>query len=236
MLTPSRRQNPRMKKIVYYILTSIMNRDWLIKLLTNEQEKELLRFRDQGYLFDIGWTNSMLTGNVVDRFNKPLPWVTYPFIEFITPRLNKSMHMFEYGSGNSTLFYSDKVASVVSVEHNMSWFEKVKGELPINAKLFYCELAAGGEYSKFAFSQNEKFDIVVVDGRDRVNCCINGVKALNDQGVLVLDDSEREKYTLGVKFFKDSGFKSVEFWGTAPVINYLKCTTIFYREGNCLGL
>jgi hypothetical protein len=225
-----------MERIVYFILTTLMKREWLIELLSNKQEKALLELKNQGYLFDLGWTNSIVTKNVSDRFNKPIPWSTYPFIQFITPRLNKSLQLFEFGSGSSTFFYADKVAFVESVEHDIAWYEKAKGGLPENAQLFFCELSPNGDYSKYASGRHKKYDMIIVDGRDRVNCCINNLNALKDDGVIILDDSERERYITGVQFLKERGFKSVEFWGTAAVINYLRCTTIFYRENNWMQL
>ncbi len=60
--------------------------------------------------------------------------------------------------------------------------------------------------------------------------------ALNNSGVIILDDSEREKYTGAHTFFAEQGFRKIDFWGTAPAIDYLKCTTIFYRPGNVFDI
>ncbi len=213
-----------------------MKREWLIGLLSNEEEKELLEFKKQGYLYDIGWTKSIVTHTIVDKDNQPLPWVSYPFIHFIAGRLNKQLHIFEFGSGNSTLYYADKAAAVNSVEHDKFWFDKIKSTMPANVNLFYCDLVPGGDYCKYALTTNKQFDLIIVDGRDRVNCCIKSIASLKPNGVVVLDDSEREKYKVGIDFLMEQGFKKIDFWGTAPSVSYLKCTTIFYRDGNCLGL
>lgn len=225
-----------MKKVIYYILTTLMKREWLLKLLTNKQEKALLEFMHRGYLYDIGWINSINTGTIVDKNDNPLPWVSYPFIQFIEPRLNKQIKLFEFGSGNSTLYYARKVAAVTSVEHHAGWYEKIEANMPANVQLFFCDLQPGGEYCHFALKQRAKYDIIIVDGRDRVNCCLNSIGALNENGIVVLDDSEREKYAEAHTFLQQNGFKQIDFWGTAPAVDYLKCTTIFYRAGNCLGI
>ena len=101
-----------MKKAVYYILTFLMKREWLISILADKEEKILIALKKEGYLYDIGWMQSMLTGKIVDRQNKPLPWLTYPFIEFIDNRLNSNLDVFEFGSGNSTFYYAAKTHSV----------------------------------------------------------------------------------------------------------------------------
>lgn len=225
-----------LNKAVYKILTSLADREKLLFMLANKEEKELLGFKKGGYLFDIGWTNSIISGNIVDKSNNPIPWVTYPFIEFIGERLNNTIELFEFGCGNSTLYYAPKVARVTSVEHDRPWFDKIESSMPANVKLFFCELVYGEEYSKFAANTNDKYDVIIVDGRDRVNCCINSVAALKAGGIVVLDDSERPQYKAAHDFFKSNGFKKLDFWGTAPAVNYLKCTSVFYRDNNCLEI
>jgi len=224
------------RKVIYNVLTLFMDREKLIFLLANDEEKTLLGFKRGGYLYDIGWTKSIITGNVTDASNNPLPWVTYPFIEFIAQRLTHTMDVFEFGSGNSTLYYAGRAASVYSVENDRLWFDKIKNTMPENVKLFYCELEDGGDYCKYAEKTDKKYDLVIVDGRDRVNCCINGIAALKPAGVIMLDDAERKEYNKGINFLGNNGFKRLDFWGTAPTINYLKCTTLFYKTNNCLGI
>jgi hypothetical protein len=225
-----------MKKVIYHILTFLMDREKLLSILTRKEEKELLAFTKEGYLYDTGWTNSMVGRQVVDRENKPLPWVTYPFISFIAPLLQPEFNVFEFGSGNSTLFYAERTAAVDSVEHDEAWYEKMKAVMPVNVNLFYCALVKGGDYCRYASETGKTYDLVMVDGRDRVNCIKNSISCLTPGGVLILDDSERDKYAAGVSFLKDAGFKKIDFWGMAPAVNYQKCTSVFYRGNNCLGI
>ena len=213
-----------------------MKREKLINLLSDKEEKALIEFKKSGYLYDIGWINSLSTGTIINKDGSPLPWVTYPFIHFIDKRLQSSFDIFEFGSGNSTLYYADRVASVQCVENNEFWYDKIKSTMPINVQLYYCELVYGGEYCRYAATMSNKYDMIIVDGRDRVNCCINNLSALKPTGVVILDDSERKQYTAGIDFLTENGFKRLDFWGTAPTVNYLKCTTIFYRSNNCLGI
>lgn len=39
------------------------------------------------------------------------------------------MHVFEYGSGGSTLFWASRVSSVISVEHDRDWYQKLRPQL-----------------------------------------------------------------------------------------------------------
>lgn len=198
--------------------------------------KALLSYGHKGYLAKIGWFNSFDSQQAVDGNNDPLPWVTYSFIDFIKTRLNKDLTIFEYGSGNSTLFYAKHVKRVVSVEHDEAWYNKIVTGKPENAEMIFTKLEKGGEYSNKAASLKEKFDIIIVDGRDRVNCCLNCLTALNPGGVVILDDAHRKDYEKGKIFLKEAGFKELPFTGIAPGLFYLKSTTVFYKTENCLHL
>ena len=198
--------------------------------------KQLLVIGTNGYLYEIGWIESFKQHMPVDKDGNPLPWVTYGFIDFISERLNKTMDVFEYGSGNSTLWLAKKSNTVIAVEHDKQWFSKVKNNLPNNVQIYFEELKYGGNYSKFSKNIGKKFDIVIVDGRDRVHCLISAVESIKEDGVIVLDDSERENYKNGIELLINKGFKKLDFWGISPGTFYKKCTTIFYRNNNCLGI
>jgi Holliday junction resolvase-like predicted endonuclease len=198
--------------------------------------KQLLLMATSGYLNEIGWIESFNKQLPVDKEGKPLPWVTYGFIDFISDKLNKNMDIFEYGSGNSTLWYAEKVNSVTSVEHNKIWYEKIKKNAPKNVTIYYQELIYNGEYSKSVNKTNRKFDIIIIDGRDRVNCIKNAINNLKESGIIILDDSERKQYKEGIDFLLNKEFKKIDFWGISPGLVYKKCTTIFYKPKNCLDI
>lgn len=198
--------------------------------------KALLSLRHRQYLVDIGWINAFKSKSSVDKNNNPIPWVTYPFIDFITPRLNKSMVIFEFGSGNSTLFYSKRVKRVVAVEHNLEWYEKLKSSLPKNVEIIYKELSSQNNYASSILEINAKFDIVIIDGEERNECMKISVEALKENGVVVLDDSEREEYTEGIEYLSSKSFKRIDFWGISPGYLNRRATTVFYKSNNCLGI
>lgn len=196
----------------------------------------LLSYGHKGYLASIGWFKAFDTRQAVDASGNPLPWVTYSFIDFIKTRLNKELSIFEYGSGNSTLFYASKVKRVVSVEHDEAWYQRIVQEKAPNSEMIFTQLEKGGEYCQKAKLLGEKFDVIIVDGRDRVNCCKYSIDALSNNGVLVLDDSEREIYQEARTFLTEKGFKELPFTGISPGLFYNKATSVFYKADNCLGI
>ncbi len=209
----------------------------LAKLIAKPKRlNALLSYGHKGYLSTIGWFTAFDKEQAVDEHGEPLPWVTYSFIDFIKTRLNKELSIFEYGSGNSTLFYAKRVKRVVSVEHDEAWFNKIVSAKAENAEMIFTPLIKGGEYCKKAALLGEKFDVIIVDGRDRVNCCKNSVEALTPSGVLVLDDSERDIYVEARTFLIAKGFKEIPFSGISPGLFYNKATSVFYKPENCLAI
>jgi hypothetical protein len=198
--------------------------------------RELLALGAAGYLHDTGWTRSFVERMPVDADGSPVPWVTLPFIDFIGARIGPSMRVFEFGCGNSTLYYASRVASVTSVEHDSAWHAAMQARAATNVTLVLQVLEPNGDYARMALTSGGGYDLVIVDGRDRVNCVRHGIGALSDRGCLVLDDSERAEYAAAWDVLRDAGFRPLQFWGLAPGLPYRKCTTLFYRADNGLGL
>ena len=205
-------------------------------LLNPDKLKVILSLGFKGYLAEKGWFKAFETKSSVDFNGDPIPWVTYSFIDFIKERITKQHDVFEFGSGNSTLFYSKYANHVSAVEHDQEWYEKCKNTNLNNADLIYCALETGGKYCKSANTTGKKFHLIIVDGRDRVNCCKQAIQALTVDGVIVLDDSERAEYGEAHSFFKSQGFKYLPFSGMAPGVIISKYTSIFYKPNNCLGI
>ncbi len=205
-------------------------------LLSPGKLKVLLSLGFKGYLADKGWFKAYETKSAIDENGNPIPWVTYSFIDFIKTRINKSQDVFEFGSGNSTLFYAKSVKSIVSVENDREWFNIISKQNLKNSKIIYCQLDRNGKYAQSALNTNQKFHITIVDGRDRVNCCKQAIHSLTEDGVIILDDSERKEYSDAVNFLTSMGFKSIPFSGMAPGTIVSKCTSVFYKSENCLGI
>lgn len=204
------------------------------KNLTGRKYLSLYRFKD--HLEKMGWFRSIETNLPVDNEGNPLPWYTYPAISFLEKKIEPQMKIFEYGTGNSTLWWGKRVASVISIEHDLEWYESMKKRVPSNIEYKYSELVDDGAYCRIISKYEKKFDIVVIDGRDRVNCAKNTLKALRDNGIIIWDNSDRVAYNDGYQYLLDNGFKRLDFFGLGPINNISWCTSIFYRKNNCLEI
>lgn len=197
--------------------------------------RTLVSFRDS-CLHESGWIESARRGHPCNAAGEPRPWMTYGVTAFLEQRLDPEMSLFEYGSGFSTLFFATRVGSVTSIEYNPAWFDQISRQVPGNASVRFCASDEDGNYCRMVHADARNYDIVLVDGRDRVNCVRQAVERLGSRGVLILDDSQRGRYRDAVIFMRERGFRELPFAGLRPLNHRLGSTTIFYRNDNCLGI
>lgn len=189
-----------------------------------------------GPLKEDGWFKSFQEGRSVDFNGNSIPWITYPALEFIARRVHSGMCVFEYGCGSSTFWWAKRVKEVITCEHDSGWYQKIANNIPENVNLYNIPLVYGGDYCRMISNYIGKFDIIVIDGRDRVNCVKNALNALKPEGVIIWDNSDRDEYQDGYQFLFMNGFKKIEFVGMTPIVNCKSETGFFYRQENCLGI
>lgn len=197
-----------------------------------------------------------LKNRLTDPFKNPIPWLVYDAVDYIEPFLFKGMNVFEYGSGASTLYWRNHGANVVSVEHDVDWYLKVRRHVrkdngiryylieptydgvtdidPAEPFQYGSEDKAWEGYEFFDYASsietypNDYFDLVVVDGRARPSCIAHSVSKINEGGFLILDNSDRDYYLAKTKEFL-TGFTKNVFYGNGP-FNSVAWTTSVYRR------
>lgn len=73
------------------------------------------------------WKSCQLPGRT--PLDDEIPWITFSAISFLEKNLTKTMRVFEYGSGGSSVFIARRVQSLVSVEHDSFWGKIVAEKL-----------------------------------------------------------------------------------------------------------
>jgi len=225
----------RLSKRRYFLMHSIFKN--IIREVPGGKKYLVFEELKSRFLDKTGWTLSAKTREPVDVNGKEIPWFNYSSIHFLDQRIRKEFSIFEYGSGNSTFWFSERAHKVISIEYDEKWFKKLENRILTiqNINLIFIK-PESKEYAKYILGFTEEFDIVIIDGRDRVKCGLNSLKALKKDGVIIWDDAERERYKEGHDFLYSNGFKSIEFFGLGPIRRRASVTTIFYREENCLGI
>jgi precorrin-6B methylase 2 len=192
---------------------------------------------EKHYLRKEGWNTSVINKLPIDSQGNELPWFTYPSIHFLAERIKKDHIVFEYGSGNSTVWFSKKVQKITSVEHDLAWYSRMKEKFKKIPNITYLHKdLVTSDYQNEILKYDKEFDIIIIDGRERVECIINSLSALKNDGIIIWDNSERERYEEGYKFLHENEFKRIDFWGIGPINTASWCTSIFYREKNCLEI
>lgn len=211
----------------------------------------------QSDLKENGWFLSVKKKQSIDKNGNPIPWITYPLIDFIGDRLNKTMDVFEFGSGNSSLYFASKTKSIISIEHHEGWYKTISQDKRFDlsnlklelikmpedlAKLGYHKMAFlddNNDYTNTIKKIDKKFDIVIVDGLFRNSCMINSVDSLKEGGVIILDNTSVSYTPLlqkGIEYVESKGYRRLPFWGMGPIYSTKTCTSIFYKDNNCLGI
>lgn len=165
-----------------------------------------------------------------DRDGNPIPWYTYPAIEYLAQFDYRNKKVFEYGCGNSSLFWASRAETVTSIEDNLDWFAKWEKEFDrVNLDVRWRD--EGEAYEQAIFEDGCRYDVIVVDGKRRAECATAAVKALAAGGMVILDDSDRintsKEYVKAVAVLKEADLIQVDFYGFCPMNCYSKNTSLF---------
>ena len=183
------------------------------------------------FSFDQGHFRSSIAGRAVTRAGQPLPWYTYPAIDFLNGNDFSGCSVLEFGAGQSTLWWAARARSVPSLEEDPNWYEHVRRSVPANASLHLIPLnLAGGD----VVLGLEHFDIIVIDGLDRYQCAQRSLAHLAPGGAILLDNSDGYWGDVGhypiLDLFRSNDFQRVDFFGFAPGVIRPHCTSLFFRD------
>ena len=82
---------------------------------------------------------SSIQSKAVDKKNNPIPWYTYSCIDFLQTFNFKNKKILEFGSGQSSIWWSKLSQEVHSLEDNY-YYEKKISKLKINnLKVYNCD-------------------------------------------------------------------------------------------------
>lgn len=152
------------------------------------------------------------------------PWLPYLVTDYI--RKLKPQRVFEWGSGESTLFFfSIGVQYLVSVEHDKEWFDDTNKKLsdknithlgynliphedgtignnPANPMYYKSGSTNLGDVNFKRYVtlidrlKGSKFDLILIDGMARASCLSHAYSHVADGGCIVLDNTGDRPYYL----------------------------------------
>ncbi len=80
---------------------------------------------------------SICKWDCIDKDGNPIPWYTYPAIEYLENLDMTDKRVLEWGSGNSSLFWAKRAKEVISIENDKEWFEKINAKKLPNQTIYY---------------------------------------------------------------------------------------------------
>jgi len=170
----------------------------------------------------------------VTRQGKPLPWYTYPAIDFLKYRDYSGKNVLEFGGGQSTLWWAEQAEQVVTFEGDNSWYQEIRDNMPDNVELIYVSMDdRESNINKINESltalSNLNYDVVIIDGLYRIFMVPIAVKYLSNDGIIICDNAE--SYDFNDKF-KDSDFQRIDFFGNAPGVILPHSTSIYFKRSS----
>jgi len=175
---------------------------------------------------DYGQYRSIKRGLPVLVDGSPIPWFTYPAIEYLEQIDLSDKNVFEWGSGNSTRYWAARCRSATAIENQPSWFDSVASDLAANARVWLRESPDG--YVNAISSMEKAFDIIVIDGIERERCAAVAADFLSESGFIILDNSDW--HPLAAKSLRTKSLIQVDFAGFGPVNEYAWTTSFFLRR------
>jgi predicted O-methyltransferase YrrM len=142
------------------------------------------------------WRASAMT-----PLDPPLPWLSWPCIDWLDRYVRPGMRVFEYGGGGSTLYFLARGCEVTTVEGNLTWTVAI-GEA---ARAYRSRLRL-----RFIDSQNDTptarrqyadaaldaapWDLILVDGAFRRECVLVARRCIVPGGVIIVDNTDMPEY------------------------------------------
>jgi len=127
-----------------------------------------------------------------ERANPKNPWLTKDAVDLLDDLLKPTDIGVEFGSGRSTKWFHARLKKLHSVEHDKSWFEKVKAdnEASIRDKSLTYNFMESVEANQAYIANfvDNTIDFALVDGAWRDVCALEIVPKLTRGGLLVVDN------------------------------------------------
>lgn len=169
------------------------------------------------------------------------PWFPFMLIDWLEEHLSGDEIIFEWGSGGSTKWFSERCKQIVSVEHDKLFYDDLRKKLPDNVEYLLrvpgarsFRRASNPKSNKSALLQRDFrdyvksidsygfFDIIIIDGRARPSCISHAIPRLREGGIILLDNSQRFRYRRAINMLSD--WEHIEFFGEGDLPFYWKST------------
>jgi predicted O-methyltransferase YrrM len=102
---------------------------------------------------------------------REIPWLTETATQFLEQLFikNPNAKVLEFGCGGSTIWMSQRTTNLITIEHDPTWFQDVSKFLKDHNLVADIRLMPRPYNVVCDTLSANSFDLILVDGRDRVN-------------------------------------------------------------------
>lgn len=166
---------------------------------------------------------------------QPLPWYSYPAIAFLDQTDVAGRRVLECGGGQSTRWWLGRGAQVTTLEDHPGWAQELHRSIGDRARI---ETVRDTLDDLPADIAAQSFDVVVVDGLDRLRAAELALRCVKADGAILIDNSEGNWGPSGtypiIDLLQTAGFRRVDFHGYGPGTRLPHCTSLFFRGDSFL--
>lgn len=154
-----------------------------------------------------------------------IPFLGKRDINMFYKYLDKGNIYFEYGSGGSTYQASirNNIKKIYSVESDIEWHDKLKKNIKKNNIVYLLnkmdtkpntfghpgknatntqKISYSNKIRNLSEEEQQKIDLVFIDGRFRVACCVKCYDVINDDCLIIFDDFlNRKQYHIVLDYY-----------------------------------
>lgn len=165
-------------------MLSLFHADPYGNLFRDRTLARLAKTLSPAYLYD------KLALVLYERRHPDHPWLTRDAIALLEDRLRPGARGFEWGSGEGTLWFARRSASLVSVEHHEGWYERVRAKLAgAGVTNVDYRLVAEVDYTRTIDELPDAcLDYVLVDGLFRDEALLRSIPKVKPGGWIVFDN------------------------------------------------
>jgi len=185
---------------------------------------------------NLWFRDRILQKNTMDS---AFPWINYSTIQFMHHIVSKGTKVLEFGAGGSSLFFLERKANLISIEHQAEWINEVQKRASKKQLMRWSHhLISSSQHSSsvpladhylLALKNiaDSSIDLVVVDGRHRVESVKRAMAKVKPGGSLILDNSNRPEYAETFELLL--GWKLLETWSITNFSEFVTPAAIWTK-------
>jgi precorrin-6B methylase 2 len=175
----------------------------------------------------LGYRISAERGACVLGDERSIPMMSYSLVEYLLGLDLSSFDLLELGAGSSTEFWTQCTKSVLALETDAQWVERLRARNIANLET---RLTTAATIAHDVAQLGRKFDAIVIDcAANRLHLAQGAARILNPGGFVILDNSDW--FPNAARALRDADLIQVDFHDFRPLHHYRCTTSLFVDRG-----